>query len=111
MLVRTVLAIALATTALPAVAQDAECSFQAGVVGAIQKARLDRISKDRVVPGLLEANPNWPDSMEAALPGLVDWIYSQRMRDLRKTDLAAVSKQQCLDNWEQLQALGKSVSN
>ncbi len=93
--------------ALPAHAQSKEeaCALQAEVVSAIQTARLDRVRQADVVPTLTAANPDWPEAMAQALPPLVDWIYSQKRRDLRDVDLGAQSKTQCEENWDQLQAL------
>ncbi len=113
MLIRIAVVCALTFSSAPAFAKSAEesCEFQARIVSAIQKARLNRVRRDDVVPKLIAANPNWPAAMEQAMPALVDWIYDQRRRDLKDVDLGAVSKQQCIDNWDQIQNLTQSVTN
>ncbi|MEO0389390.1 MAG: hypothetical protein AAF218_00470 [Pseudomonadota bacterium] len=105
-MIRTALIAALTLSALPAWADEKTdvCERQSQVVGAIQQARLDRVPQAKVIPNLMEANPNLPGQLESALPALVGWMYDQRMRDLRNTDLAATSKQQCLDNWDAIQS-------
>ncbi|MEO9819626.1 MAG: hypothetical protein ABJQ34_08645 [Paracoccaceae bacterium] len=113
MLTRIAVVCALTFSAAPVFAKSAaeSCSFQARVVGAIQTARLNRVPKDDVVPGLMEANPSWPKTMEQAMPALVDWIYDQRRRDLKDVDLGAVSEQQCIDNWDRIQNLTQNATN
>lgn len=107
MLRSVLLSICLVLPAAGVLAQSKEetCGLQAEVVSAIQKARLDKMRKGTVVETLMKANPDWPEAMAGAMPGLVDFVYDLRMRDLRKTDLGASSRQQCVDNWDQLQAL------
>ena len=113
MLIRTVLILSFLSLAAPVVAQSKEdsCARQAKVVSAIQQARLDRVSKDDVVPKLMAANPDWPAAMEQAMPAIVEWIYSQRRRDLRKVNLGAASQAQCLDNWDAIQSLNGTATN
>lgn len=113
MLTRIAVVCALTFSAAPVFAKSAEesCAFQAQVVSAIQTARLNRVRKDDVVPSLMGANPTWPKAMEQAMPALVDWIYDQRRRDLKNVDLGAASKQQCIDNWDQIQNLTQSATN
>lgn len=115
-MIRTVLTAAvLAMTLSPALANEAQkqadCQLQADLIGAVQKARLDRVRKDDVTQTLIAANPGWPTGVEKALPALTEHVYSFKRRDLRNVDLGAVTKQQCLENWEQIQELKKSMTN
>lgn len=93
------------TPGFAAQSKEAACALQNDVVSAIQKARLDRVRKAEVVPTLVEANPAWPTGLADGLPQLVEWVYSLRRRDLKGVDLGATAEQQCLDNWDQIQAL------
>ena len=106
---RTALAFILCLGATPSFAQskDETCALQGDVVGAIQQARLDRVNRDQVVPTLVAANPEW-DKMSAAMPQMVEWIYSLKRRDLRGVELGPVAQAQCLENWDQIQALTKN---
>ncbi len=88
--------------------KETVCAVQGDIVAAIQQARLDRVSKDKVIPTITAANPDWPSSAQTAMPSLVNWIYEQRRRDLRKVELGPLTKQQCLDNWDQLKTLSGS---
>jgi hypothetical protein len=115
-MIRTVLtAAALALTLNPALANEAqkqaECQFQADLVGAVQQARLDRVRKEAVTETLIAANPGWPDGAAKAIPALAEYVYGFKRRDLRNVDLGAETKQQCLENWDQIQQLKQSVSN
>lgn len=106
---RLILVAALTCSALPALAQSKEdaCRQQGDVVGAIQQARLDRVKRGDVVPTLVAANPEW-EKMADALPQMVEFVYGLKRRDLRKVELGPVTEAQCLQNWDQLQALTKN---
>ncbi|MCE8546579.1 hypothetical protein KBY25_12185 [Ruegeria pomeroyi] len=72
------------------------CQYQADVVAAIQKARLDRV-KERDVPAAVAAtNPTWPANYNAAIPLIAPWVYQQKMRDVREQDLSAAWLELCL---------------
>lgn len=101
-------ALALPGAALAKQSKEEACALQGNVMSAIQQARLDRVSKAKVIPTVYDANPDWPESMKSALPGMVDWVYSMKRRDLRKVQLGPVTQQQCLDNWDALQDLAKN---
>ncbi len=109
---RPLLAIFLLST--PAFAQETKeesCGYQADVVRAIQKARLDRV-KEADVPGTIAStNPTWPSNYNAAIPQLTSWVYEQKRRDLRKKDFGEILFQQCVDNWDQIQALKNNLNN
>ena len=85
--------------ASPALADDSKaesCRYQADVVGAIQKARLERV-KERDVPGAIaDTNPAWPANYNAAIPLIAPWVYEQKMRDIREKDLSAAWLELCL---------------
>ncbi|CAD0183422.1 hypothetical protein RUESEDTHA_00288 [Ruegeria sp. THAF57] len=93
------LAIIVFLAATPLAAQEAkkqDCQYQADVVAAIQKARLDKV-KERDVPDAVAASaPTWPDNYNAAIPLITPWVYEQKMRDIRKKDLAAAWLELCL---------------
>ncbi|NRB01988.1 MAG: hypothetical protein HRU30_01860 [Rhodobacteraceae bacterium] len=110
MLTRFALALALLlpTAAFANQEKETACALQGDMVAQIQQARLDRVSKAKVVPKLMAANPSWPASVETAMPGLVNWIYEQRRRDLRNVALGPAVQQQCLDNWDQIKQLSGS---
>lgn len=92
-------------SAFAAQSKEEVCSLQGDIVSAIQEARLDRVPQDKVVGKVMAANPEWPQKVEGAMPGLVNWIYEQKRRDLKKADLGDAAQQQCLDNWEQIKTL------
>ena len=106
MLTRIALVAVLSCCAVPVAAQskDEVCGLQGEVVGAIQQARLDRVKREEVVPTLVGANPGW-ERMSDAMPQMIEWVYSLKRRDLRNADLGVAAETQCLDNWEQIQAL------
>jgi len=86
----------LATPSLAATDKVESCGYQADVVAAIQKARLDRV-KERDVPGAIAAtNPAWPENYNAAITLIAPWVYEKKMRVIRKEDLSAAWKELCL---------------
>ena len=91
--------------------KQAECQFQADLIGAVQQARLDRVREDRLAETLMAANPGWPEGAAQAIPAIGAYVYGFKRRQLRNVDLAATSKQQCLENWEQIQELKDSMTN
>ena len=98
------LSLCLAAPMASAQSKETSCALQNEVVSAIQQARLDRVSEAKVVPTLMEANPDWPTGLADALPQMVEWVYSLRRRDLKGVNLGDAAEQQCLDNWDQIQA-------
>ena len=100
--------------AAPAFAEENKeesCGYQADVVAAIQKARLARVKESNVEKVILADNPSWPETYNAAIPELTSWIYQQKRRDLRKVDLAADLRTQCIENWDQIQEMQKGLKN
>ncbi len=100
-MIRSALApiLALALLATPVLAQETKeqsCGYQADVVAAIQQARLDRVKERNLPKYIAESDPTWPDNYNAAIPLMAPWVYDQKMRDIRKKDLAAAWKELCL---------------
>lgn len=115
-MVRTAVFLAALGLAAPGLAateaeKQAECAFQAELIGAVQAARLKWVRKSKVTDTLLEQNPDWPAGVAGALPAVTDYVYSIKRRDLKSVDLAAQTKATCLQNYDQIQAMKNSVSN
>lgn len=91
--------------------KNAECQFQADLIGAVQQARMDRVRKDKLTETLLAAYPDWPEGAATAIPAIGEYVYGFKRRELRQVDLGAATKQQCLENWDQIQALKESMTN
>jgi hypothetical protein len=91
--------------------KEAECAFQAGLIGAVQSARLARWDKDEVPARLMQMNPTWPAGVADALPALTDYVYGLRMRDLRQNDLKEATRETCLTNYDQIQRMKNTVDN
>ncbi len=102
---------ALGTPMLAEASKEESCGYQGQVMAAVQQARMDRVKKDRVETEILASNPTWPAEYSKAIPPLVDQVYAMKRRDLRKNDLGALFEQQCLANWEQIQAMKKSLQS
>ncbi|MDU9003509.1 hypothetical protein [Sedimentitalea todarodis] len=100
-----------ATPLLAAESKEQSCGYQAQVISAIQKARLDRVKQADVASTIAASNPTWPANYNAAIPQLTEFVYSQKKRDLKKTDLGANLQQQCLENWDQIQEMQKKLKN
>ena len=95
------LAIALSLLAAPAWAEDSKevsCGYQAQVVAAIQKARLDRVKERDVPEAIAASNPTWPENYNAAIPLITPWVYEKKMRVVRQNDLSEAWKEVCLAN-------------
>lgn len=101
----------LSTPLLAAETKEESCGYQAQVVSAIQKARLDRVKKENVAATIAASNPPWPDNYNAAIPQLTNFVYDQKRRDLKKTDLGANLQKQCLENWDKIQEMQKQLKN
>ncbi len=101
-MIRIVLAALLLAGATTAQAKDSKeeyCGQTANVVGAIQQARLSRVS-ERKVAEKITAEATWPERFNSAIPLLVPWVYEKKMREVRNNDLAAAWKEVCEANWE-----------
>ncbi|WP_299659661.1 hypothetical protein [uncultured Ruegeria sp.] len=101
----------LSTPALAQETKEESCGYQADVVRAIQQARLDRVKEADIAETIASTNPTWPANYNAAIPQLTSWVYEQKKRDLRKKDLGGILYEQCVDNWEQIQALKNKLNN
>lgn len=86
------------------------CKYQGAVMKAIQEARLDRVKADNLEAHLLANDPSWPPNYNIAIEQFAPIVYGAKRRDLKKVDLGAQIEQQCLDNWEKIQEMQKSVS-
>lgn len=96
-MLRIAIAAALLATPLAAAeTKEQSCQYQADVVAAIQKARLDKVKERDVVQAVAETGPSWPESYNAAIPLITPWVYEQKMRDVRKKDLGAAWLELCL---------------
>ena len=91
--------IALALT-VPLTAQaqskQEDCTYQGQVVKAIQEARLDRVKQEDVAAHIAAQNPTWPDQYNAAIPLMTPWVYEQKRRELKKTDVGQLWYQLCM---------------
>ena len=97
MIIRLALAASLLATPVWAQSEkEQSCSYQAEVVAAIQKARLDRVKERDVPEAIAASNPTWPENYNAAIPLITPWVYEAKMRDLRNNDLSAAWKELCL---------------
>ncbi len=108
------IAIAACLLASPLMAADTKeesCGYQAQVMSAVQQARLNKVKQANVASTIAARNPTWPANYNAAIPQLTQFVYSQKMRDLRKSDLGATLRQQCIENWDQIQAMKKNLKN
>ena len=76
--------------------KDKNCGYQADVVAAIQKARLDRVRERDVPKAIAATNPTWPDSFNNIVPLIAPWVYEQKMKDIRNDDLGAAWREMCL---------------
>ena len=111
-MMRFVLAIVCAGLCAPAVAETGKeetCQRTGELIGAVQQARLDRVSKRNAVSHVLAENPSWPASYGQALPLMVDQVYGMKRKDLRDIDLAALAEQQCLEQWDLMAAQKKNL--
>ncbi|MEC7257943.1 MAG: hypothetical protein VXW58_09000 [Pseudomonadota bacterium] len=91
-------AILLAAPAHAEVSKAESCLYQAQVVAAIQKARLDRVKERDVPAAIAETAPTWPESYNAAIPLIAPWVYEKKMRVVRNNDLSEAWNEVCLAN-------------
>ena len=106
--------VAIALLAHPAIAdaqRERACQLQGDLVGAVQQARLNRVPKSKLTETIAASNPHLSESVLATIPALGNHVYSIKRRDLKKVDLRSATKQQCIDNWEQIQKMQKDISN
>lgn len=106
-------AAAVLVTSGPAFAQSKSktCAQQGAIVGAVQEARLAGVSKRKVRETVAAANPDFSEAVLDTVPQLADHIYGMKKRDLRKVNMRLVTEEQCLANWDQIQAMQKTLKN
>lgn len=91
-------AIVLAGPALAISEKEQDCTYQADVAGAVQKARLDGVPQKDVTAAIKKAGTTWPERYDNAIPILAAHIYGLKKRQLRKADLRAEFLNTCLTN-------------
>ena len=105
-------ALMLGNAAYAADGKEDVCKYQGAVMKAIQDARLEhRVKQADLEEYLLANEPSWPENYNVAIAQFAPIVYGARKRDLKKVDLGAQLEQQCLDNWDKIQEMQKSVSN
>ncbi|WP_291729508.1 hypothetical protein [Leisingera sp. F5] len=108
------IALAAALLAAPAYASETKersCNYQGQVMAAVQQARLDRVKQEEVEQAILDSEPDWPKTYSNAIPQLTSHVYAMKRRDLKDADLGALFEEQCLQNWDQIQAMQKQLKS
>ncbi|MBQ4826266.1 hypothetical protein J4729_17155 [Leisingera sp. HS039] len=108
------IALAAALLAAPAYASETKeqsCKYQGQVMAAVQQARLDRVKQEEVEQVILDREPEWPEAFSNAIPQLAQHVYAMKRRDLKDADLGALFEEQCLQNWDQIQAMQKQLKS
>lgn len=111
-MIRTALAAAL--LAAPAYAsenKEESCMYQGQVMAAVQQARLDRVKEADVEQAILDSSPEWPENYSKAIPQLTSHVYAMKRRDLKNVELGPLFEEQCLQNWDRIQAMQGQASN
>jgi len=106
-----VLTCLLATPAIAEKNKVEDCGYQADVIAAVQKARLDRVKEDNVEKVILASNPSWPENYSKAIPAMTNQIYQLKRRDLRKVDMSAQFRTQCIENYDRILEMRKGLKN
>jgi hypothetical protein len=107
----TLVAALLAAPAYAAERKEESCKYQGQVMAAVQAARLDRVAQADVEQVILDSDPAWPEQYSKAIPQLTAHIYAMKRRDLKATDFGPLLEQQCLENWDQIQAMQKQLKS
>ena len=108
------IALAAALLAAPAYASETKeesCKYQGQVMAAVQQARLDRVKQEEVEQVILDSEPEWPEAFSNAIPQLASHVYAMKRRDLKGVDLGAAFEEQCLQNWDQIQAMQQQLQS
>ncbi len=87
-----------ASSVSAASAKEKDCGYQADIVAAVQKARLDRVREKDVTEVVLAGEVTWPENYNAAIPIFAGEVYKLKMRDLRNSDQGAAWRKLCLAN-------------
>lgn len=101
----------LAGGAQAATEKERACAIQGQVMGAVQQARLDGVRKAKLVETVKAAHPDLSQPVLDTVPTVGEYVYSLKKRDLRKVDLGTAAKTQCIENYDQIKAMQKSLSN
>ncbi len=109
--VAALLAVVFAAPVAAAETKEESCKYQGQVMAAVQAARMDRVKLEKVEEAILATEPDWPEQYSKAIPQLAQHVYAMKRRDLRNADLGAVFEQQCLENWDQIQAMTKQLKS
>jgi len=91
--------------------KEADCQFQANLLSAVQQARLNGVAKANLTIVMKASNPGLSDTVLATIPAIGEHVYGIKRRDLKKIDLGATTKTQCLENWDQIQEMKKTITN
>jgi DNA-binding transcriptional regulator YdaS (Cro superfamily) len=103
---------ALVAVSGPALAQsekDRTCEIQGNLMAAIQQARLQGVSQEKLAPTIKARNPGLTPAVVETIPALGQHVYAIELAELRKVKLGAVTRAQCLANWDQIQAMAKKA--
>jgi len=75
--------------------KEVSCGYQAEVVAAVQKARMDQVAQDKVQAHVSQA-ADWPEKFNAIIPIVTPWVYDLSDADLEGNDLAQIWNDGCL---------------
>ncbi len=98
-MLRPFLAATLILVAAPAFSEtekEISCGYQAEVVNAIQKARLDKVDERGVEKAILDTDPEWPAKFNKTIPLIAPWVYELPIKQVREHDLGDVWNESCL---------------
>lgn len=107
----TLVAMLLGTAAFAEDGKEDVCKYQGAVMSAIQEARLDRVKMEDLPTHFEEIGASWPENYNVAIGQFAPIVYGAKKRDLKKVDLGAQLETQCLENWDQIQQMKKTVTN
>ncbi|MEM6941525.1 MAG: hypothetical protein AAF943_13005 [Pseudomonadota bacterium] len=107
-----VIAVVFASPVVAQADRDAECALQGDLFRLIQQARLDGVRVGQVPAAVAEARPQYSEKLLATVPQLANYVYAEfTKRQLRNLDLGEQTRQQCVANWDQIQAMRDAVQN
>lgn len=101
----------MATSASAQDSKEDSCKYQGQVMAAVQQARLDRVREADVEQHILQSEATWPERYNGAITHFAPVVYGAKRRDLKRVDLGAQIEAQCLENWDTIQEMKKSVGN
>lgn len=97
-LIPSVAALILLSQPALAVTKKEDCTYQAAIVAAVQRARLDGVKQADLVETIVPGNREWPESYNNAIPIFAAQIYGLKKRQLKKNDLGAEWMNTCMSN-------------